>query len=64
MIETEPGKRAVPPPCVCYVGIVDGRSAQPFATRTTLQSRPAATPEKVTSTANQIKAGMPYHCHV
>ena len=57
VIETEPGKRAAPPPYAFYLLYVDDRSAQPFALRLTSQSRPAATPEKSTSTANQIKAG-------
>ena len=59
VIETEPGKRAAPPPYLYYSLYVDDRSAQPFALRLTSQSRPTATPEKSTSSANQIKAGSP-----
>lgn len=60
VIETEPGKRAAPPPYIFHLLFVDNRSAQPFALRLTSQSRPAATSEKSTSsTANQIKAGTP-----
>ena len=59
VIETEPGKRAAPPPYVFHLLSVDDRSVQPFALRLTSQSRPAATPERSTSIANQIKAGTP-----
>ena len=60
IIETEPGKRAAPPPYSSLVyTIADSRSAQPFAHRIAPQPRPGPTPEKAPSASNQIiKAGI------
>jgi hypothetical protein len=59
VIETEPGKRAAPPPYVHSITYANTSSAQPFAARIIPQSRVTATPEKAAPPTHQLKAGSP-----